>query len=78
MRSTPKWMKAKSSEKVADLRTEMVALDQKIQACKIAIEENYPGYFNVKYGYQVQFLSDVQKLMKAQEKSVAGIFLGKE
>ena len=69
---------AKGSEKVSGLRTEMVAIDQKIQVCKLAIEENYPGYFNVKYGYGVVALSDIQKLMKAKEKVLLEYFWGSE
>ncbi len=58
------------------LREEVIKLDKNIQAVKFAIEEKYPGYFNVKYGYQPVPLADVQKMMSSEKTGFAGVFLG--
>ncbi len=55
--------KAQLSEKISSLREKVIEIDQKVQACKQLIEEKYPGYFNVKYGYQTVPLSEIQKII---------------
>ena len=60
------------------LREDVVKLDKNIQAVKFSIEEKYPGYFNVKYGYRPIPLADVQKMLKTKKKVLLEYFWGNE
>ncbi len=66
----------KSSNKISTIRAEIVNLDQNIQACKLAIEQKYPGYFNVKYGYQTIPVHEIQKVLTNNNKVVLEYFWG--
>ncbi len=66
------------SQKVIALREDVVNVDKNIQAVKFALEEKYPGYFNVKYGYQPMALADVQKMLKTKKKVLLEYFWGNE
>lgn len=70
--------KIDDSKKIKKLREEIVMLDRNIQDCKLSIEEEYPGYFNVKYGYKTPVLQDVQNLMKGQKQILIEYFWGTE
>lgn len=49
---------------VGKLRNEIVLLDRRIQVCRYEIEARYPGYFNIKYGYQPPALHAIQSSMR--------------
>lgn len=65
-----------STENITRLREEIVTLDGKIQACKLSIEEKFPGYFNVKYGYRTPPLQSVKKLMEEEDQVLLEYFWG--
>ena len=56
----------------------MVRIDRRIQNCKQAIEEKYPGYFNVKYGYLTPALQDVRSALKDRDQVALEFFWGAE
>ncbi len=66
----------KGSGNLAKLRDEIVRLDQRIQLIKLAIEEKYPGYFNVKYGYQAAPLRRIQKMLQEKDQVLFEYFWG--
>jgi CHAT domain-containing protein len=68
--------KANVSDKISALRQDVVKLDQQIQACKLTIEEKYPGYFNVKYGFGTASIKEVQKIMKDKGQVLLEYFWG--
>jgi CHAT domain-containing protein len=70
--------KVPGSKKIPKLRNEIVLLDRSIQVCKEAIEIKYPGYFNVKYGYQPPALKDVQQVIDQRESIIIEYFWGTE
>ncbi len=70
--------KTKGAGNISSLREEIVRLDQNIQRCKLSIEEKYPGYFNVKYGYQTAPLRDIQKIMQKKDQVLLEYFWGNE
>ena len=70
--------KVAAAEKIATLREEVIRLDKNIQSVKFAIEEKYPGYFNVKYGYQPVPLAQVQKMMASKDQVLLEYFWGNE
>ena len=70
--------KSAPAERIATLREEVIQIDKNIQAVKFAIEEKYPGYFNVKYGYQPVPLADIQKMMSAKQQVLLEYFWGDE
>ena len=70
--------KAGASERIATLREELVTLDKAIQSVKFSIEEKYPGYFKVKYGYQPIAISSIQKLMAEKHQVLLEYFWGSE
>lgn len=61
---------------IATLRKKQVTADRNIQVCKMAIEERYPGYFNVRYGYQTPALADVQHIVKERNQVILEYFWG--
>jgi len=67
-----------SSKEITRLRGEMVGIDREIQKCKQAIEEKYPGYFNVKYGYARPGLADVQRFLKERGQVALEFLWGSE
>ena len=70
--------KSVSSNEIAPLRDEMVTLDRQIQNCKQAIEEKYPGYFNVKYGHSTPSLKEVQRSLKDRGQVALEFFWGSQ
>ena len=58
------------------MRNKIVELDRKIQGCKIVIEEQHPGYFKAKYGYQSPSLNEVQNVLRANNQAVIEYFWG--
>lgn len=70
--------KSASSNEITQLREEMVNIDRRIQNCKRAIEEKYPGYFNVKYGNSTPYLKDVQRTLKERGQVAVEFFWGSE
>ena len=66
------------SEKLSELRENVVQLDRKIQACKLTIEEKHPGYFKVKYGYQNPSISEVQDVLRTKKQVLIEFFWGHE
>ncbi|HEX6892145.1 MAG TPA: CHAT domain-containing tetratricopeptide repeat protein [Chryseolinea sp.] len=70
--------KSSSSTEISRLREEMVGVDRRIQNCKQAIEEKYPGYFNVKYGYSTPALKDVRQVLKDHNQAELEFFWGSE
>jgi CHAT domain-containing protein len=66
------------SSKISRLREEVINLDQSIQSSKFAIEDKYPGYFNVKYGYRTVPLQEVQKVMQNKKQVLLEYFWGNE
>jgi len=65
-------------EKTSSLREELVGLDRKMQACKLAIEDRYPGYFKVKYDDHVPALKEVQQIAGERRMAVLEYFWGTE
>ena len=65
-----------SSTEISRLREEMVSIDRRIQNCKQAIEEKYPGYFNVKYGYSYSGFERCSPGVERTRSNGAGVFLG--
>ncbi len=61
---------------ITKLREEIVSLDRSIQTCKLEIEEKFPGYFNVKYGYRSPALADIQKIISKTNKITIEYFWG--
>ena len=70
--------KSGDPERIATLREELVTLDKSIQSVKFSIEEKYPGYFNVKYGYQPTAVPSIQKLMAEKHQVLLEYFWGNE
>ena len=70
--------KNNNSESISKLHSEIVDLDKQIQSCKLSIEEKYPGYFNVKYGYHPATLKNLDKLIVQGDKVILEYFWGKE
>ena len=70
--------KSNGSPRISGLRSDIVMLDQRIQLAKVAIEEKYPGYFNVKYGYDVAPLQAVQEIMDKKKRVLLEYFWGNE
>lgn len=68
--------KSTASEAIPPLREEMVSIDRKIQYCKQAIEEKYPGYFNVKYGNATHSLKDLRRILKDRGQVTLEYFWG--
>lgn len=65
-----------SGQAIAALRKREVEVDRGIQLSKQAIEEVYPGYFNVKYGYQTPPLEAIQKIVKQRNQVLMEYFWG--
>ena len=63
---------------VTKLREDIVTLDRSIQRCKLEIEEKFPGYFNVKYGYKPPALRDLQKIISRDNKVIIEYFWGRD
>jgi len=63
---------------VKELRSEIVKYDREIQNSKDAIELKYPGYFNVRYGYQTPSLPDVQQFAGEHHRVLLEYFCGSE
>jgi len=70
--------KDNNAEAISSLHSEIVDLDKQIQSCKLSIEEKYPGYFNVKYGYQPATLENLDELIVTDDKVILEYFWGKE
>jgi CHAT domain-containing protein len=70
--------KTPSSNEITVLRDEMVNIDRQIQNCKQAIEEKYPGYFNVKYGYSTPSLAEVQRSLNEHGQVALEFFWGSD
>ncbi len=70
--------KNNNSETISKLHSEIVELDKQIQSCKLRIEEKYPGYFNVKYGYHPASLENLDELIVQGDKVILEYFWGKE
>jgi CHAT domain-containing protein/tetratricopeptide (TPR) repeat protein len=68
--------KTQGSQQLPELREKIVQLDRKIQACKVAIEENLPGYFKAKYGYESPALKPVQNVLKRNDQALIEFFWG--
>jgi CHAT domain-containing protein len=68
--------KGEASAKISALRENVVDVDKKIQACKLLIEEKYPGYFNVKYGHHTAPLSEVQQIIGKNSQVLLEYFWG--
>lgn len=68
--------KSPSSSEISALRAEMVNIDRRIQNCKRAIEEKYPGYFNVKYGDTTPALQEVRRILKDRDQVALEYFWG--
>lgn len=66
------------SEKLRDLRGNVVQLDRKIQVCKQTIEEKHPGYFKAKYGYQNPSISEIQDVLRTKSQVLIEFFWGNE
>jgi CHAT domain-containing protein len=66
------------SKKIVERREEIISIDKAIHACKLSIEQKYPGYFNVKYGYQPTSLEKLQKLIVHDKKIMLEYFWGKQ
>ena len=56
----------------------MVSIDRRIQNCKQAIEQKYPGYFNVKYGHVTPALKDVRRVLKEHNQVALEFFWGSD
>jgi len=69
---------ASSGIKVVQLREEIVKYDREIQTYKSAIEERYPGYFNVRYGYQTPDLKKVQEIIARDGRVLIEYFWGNQ
>ena len=67
-----------NTETISKLHSEIVDLDKQIQSCKLRIEEKYPGYFNVKYGYHPATLENLDELIGQGDKVILEYFWGKE
>ncbi|SHG95872.1 Tetratricopeptide repeat-containing protein [Chryseolinea serpens] len=63
---------------IGELRGEIVKYDREIQNCKDAIEQKYPGYFNVRYGYQTPSLTSVQQFVRDHHRVLLEYFCGSE
>jgi CHAT domain-containing protein len=63
-------------KEIIELREEIISIDKNIHACKLGIEQKYPGYFNVKYGYQPPSLDKFQKLILHDKKIMLEYFWG--
>lgn len=63
---------------IAQLRTQLVALDRRLQECAKGIEQNYPGYFNAKYGQVLRPLADVQAIAGDEHRVLIEYFWGAE
>jgi CHAT domain-containing protein len=63
---------------VSELRSGIVKYDREIQNCKDAIELTYPGYFNVRYGYQTPPLATMQKFVGEHHRVLLEYFCGSE
>ncbi len=65
-------------EVVTNLRDEIVNVDRKIQNCKVEIEKKFPGYFNVKYGYQPPSLENMRKTLAGDNRVIIEYFWGRD
>lgn len=63
---------------IAQLREQLVSLDRRLQECREAIEDKYPGYFNAKYGQELNPLPDVQAMTRDENRVVLEYFWGSE
>jgi len=70
--------KKSSPDVITHLREQIVNVDRRIQNCKQAIEFKYPGYFNVKYGYDIPTLNDVRRVLKDRGQVALEFFWGSE
>jgi CHAT domain-containing protein len=64
--------------KLKSLHTKIVALDQNIQSYKFAIEQKFPGYFNVKYGGETIPLNSLQGILRNKGQVLLEYFWGNE
>lgn len=69
---------AAAQKSVSELRGEIVKYDREIQNCKGAIEQKYPGYFKVRYGYQTPSLASIQRFAGKHHRVVLEYFCGSE
>lgn len=69
---------SQSSNEIAVFRDEMVTIDRQIQKCKLAIEAKYPGYFNVKYGYNTPSLEVIQRSLAERGQVALEFFWGSQ
>lgn len=67
-----------TEKSVSELRGEIVKYDREIQNCKDAIGLKYPGYFNVRYGYQTPSLASVQQFVGEHHRVLLEYFFGNE
>ncbi len=65
-------------EVVTRLREQIVKVDRSIQNCKLEIEKKFPGYFNVKYGYQPPSLEKILKTLAKDDRVIIEYFWGKD
>ncbi len=68
--------KDNGSREIATLRDEIVTIDRSIQACKLAIETKYPGYFNAKYGHRDNDIAEIKKIIQPRGQVVLEYFWG--
>lgn len=65
-------------EVVTRLREQIVKVDRSIQNCKLEIEKKFPGYFNVKYGYQPPSLEKILKTLAKDDRVIIEYFWGED
>lgn len=70
--------KSIESSELSAFRNEVIELDQKLHAVKIAIEDKYPGYFNAMYGYQTVSLDEIRKVITTHKQVLIEYFWGRE
>jgi CHAT domain-containing protein len=67
-----------NSQRISELRENVVNLDRKIQVCKLAIDEKYPSYFRVKFGESNTSLTEVRKIIDTNEQVILEYFWGND
>ncbi|HTE32233.1 MAG TPA: tetratricopeptide repeat protein, partial [Chryseolinea sp.] len=65
-----------ASKEINRLREEIVSLDKQAQRVKTAIESKYPGYFSVKYGYDMPLVGVIQKTVQPRNEVILEYFWG--
>jgi len=65
-------------EKISALHNEVVNLDLSLEASKRVIEERYPGYFNVRYGYSTPSPAEIFHVNRERGQVLLEYFWGSE